>query len=166
MGPDCAHLGCCQRQGDALLRGHQSSVNSAVFSPDGSRVVTASWDRTARIWDTASGKEIALLRGHQDLVSSAVFSPDGSRVVTASQDKTVRVWNADLTLMSTNDLIVEVCTRRLRGLTKPAGRNASRRLPRRHARNRRPRWRRVRHTSPVALSNVPCWRDSDPLDCT
>ena len=67
---------------------------SAAFSPDGSRIVTASADKTARIWDAASAKEIAVLRGHDGDVSSAAFSPDGSRIVTASEDKTARIWDA------------------------------------------------------------------------
>ena len=49
----------------AVLRGHEDAVFSAAFSPDGSRIVTASWDKTARIWDAASAKEIAVLRGHE-----------------------------------------------------------------------------------------------------
>jgi WD40 repeat protein len=49
-------------------------VNTAAFSGDGTRVVTASWDGTARIWDAESGKEIALLKGHTGVVSSAAFS--------------------------------------------------------------------------------------------
>ena len=69
-------------------------VTSAAFSPDGSRIVTASWDKTARIWDAATAKEIAVLRGHDDSVYSAAFSPDGSRIVTASEDKTARIWDA------------------------------------------------------------------------
>ena len=69
-------------------------MNSAAFSPDGSRIVTASGDKTARIWDAASGKEIAVLRGHEDHVLSAAFSPDGSRIVTASLDNTARIWDA------------------------------------------------------------------------
>jgi WD40 repeat protein len=69
-------------------------VFSAAFSPDGLRIVTASVDQTARIWNAASGKEIAILRGHDREVRSAAFSPDGSRIVTASADKTARVWDA------------------------------------------------------------------------
>ena len=69
-------------------------MTSAAFSPDGSRIVTASEDNTARIWDAATGKEITVLRGHEDAVSSAAFSPDGSRIVTASWDKTARIWDA------------------------------------------------------------------------
>ena len=63
----------------AVLRGHDNSVLSAAFSPDGSRIVTASWDNTARIWDTVSAKEIAVLRGHDNYVSSAAPSAPTGR---------------------------------------------------------------------------------------
>ena len=83
----------------AVLRGDHGTVFSAAFSPDGSRIVTASGDKIARIWeaviwDAATAKEIAVLRGHDDMVYSAAFSPDGSRIVTASRDKTARIWDA------------------------------------------------------------------------
>jgi len=51
-------------------------------------------DKTARIWDTVSAKEIAVLRGHDGPVNSAAFSTDGSRIFTASDDKTARIWDA------------------------------------------------------------------------
>ena len=69
-------------------------VNSAVFSPDGSRIVTASSDSTARLWDAKTGIVLATLSGHTGPVWSAVFGPDGSRVVTASDDNTARLWDA------------------------------------------------------------------------
>jgi WD40 repeat protein len=59
---------------------------------DGAGVVTASSDKTARLWDAATGKQVVVLRGHDEEVSSAAFSPDGARVVTASLDKTARLW--------------------------------------------------------------------------
>jgi WD40 repeat protein/energy-coupling factor transporter ATP-binding protein EcfA2/uncharacterized membrane-anchored protein YhcB (DUF1043 family) len=77
----------------AVLRGHDERVISATFSPDGSRIVTVSEDKTARIWDTASAKEIAVLRGHDERVNSATFSSDGSRIITASNDNTARIWD-------------------------------------------------------------------------
>jgi WD40 repeat protein len=77
-----------------ILIGHEEIVDSAAFSPDGSRIVTASSDTTARIWDAATAREIAVLRGHDKSVFSASFSPDGSRIITASSDKTARIWNA------------------------------------------------------------------------
>jgi WD40 repeat protein len=75
-----------------VLEGHTARVWSAAFSPDGTRVVTASDDHTARLWDAASGKELVTLEGHTDTVLSAAFSPDGTRVVTASWDRTARTW--------------------------------------------------------------------------
>jgi WD40 repeat protein len=77
----------------APLEGHEGSVSSAAFSPDGKRIVTASSDMTARLWDAATGQPIAEpLKGHEDSVQSAAFSPDGRRIVTASADKGVRLW--------------------------------------------------------------------------
>jgi len=76
-----------------ILKAHEGPVNSAAFSPDGTRIVTASWDNTARLWDAASGREIAALKGHEGPVHSAAFSPDGTRIVTASDDRTARVWD-------------------------------------------------------------------------
>jgi WD40 repeat protein len=58
------------------------------------RIVTASDDNTARIWDAATGNEIRVLRGHEGRVWSAAFSRDGTRIVTASGDKTARIWDA------------------------------------------------------------------------
>ena len=74
--------------------GHKDNVNSAQFSPDGQRVVTASRDKTAQLWDAASGKAIGEPMKHKDNVVSAQFSLDGQRVVTASYDETARLWNA------------------------------------------------------------------------
>jgi WD40 repeat protein len=77
------------------LIGHADFVNSAAFSPDGSLVVTASNDDTARVWDVKTGRELRVLRGHTGPVSAAVFERDGKRVLTASDDTTAREWDTD-----------------------------------------------------------------------
>jgi len=76
-----------------ILRGHDLWVNSVAISPDGTKIVTSSGDRTARVWDLASGRETAILRGHKHYVKDAKFSPDGTRIITVSDDHTARVWD-------------------------------------------------------------------------
>jgi len=58
------------------------------------RVVTASGDNTARLWDAATGASLAALQGHTGSVYWTAFSPDGARVVTTSGDNTARLWDA------------------------------------------------------------------------
>jgi WD40 repeat protein/tRNA A-37 threonylcarbamoyl transferase component Bud32 len=76
------------------LKGHTDDVFSASFSRDGSRIVTGSWDATAKVWDARTGAEILTLKGHNEDVRSASFSPDGSRIITGSSDGTAKVWDA------------------------------------------------------------------------
>ena len=72
---------------------HQDVLERAVFSPDGARILTASWDKTAKLWDAASGK-LVFSFAHQGVVWRVAFSPDGARVLTASADKTAKLWDA------------------------------------------------------------------------
>ncbi|MCI5120228.1 MAG: hypothetical protein D3908_03360, partial [Candidatus Electrothrix sp. AUS4] len=70
-------------------------VNSAVFSPDGSKVLTASSnDLTARIWSSETGKQLTVMNEHNKGVDGAAFNTDGSQVLTWSQDATARVWDS------------------------------------------------------------------------
>jgi WD40 repeat protein len=73
-------------ESEALVRtllGHMSCVNSCDYSPDGERIVSGSRDGTVRIWDTATGMEIAVLRGHDGEVNHCTYSRDGSRLLSA-----------------------------------------------------------------------------------
>ncbi|HWN70797.1 MAG TPA: protein kinase, partial [Haliangium sp.] len=78
-----------------VLTGHTDAVWSASFSPDGTHIVSASRDKTVRVWRSDGTGEPLILCGHSDQVYSASFSPDGARIVSASRDKTVRVWRSD-----------------------------------------------------------------------
>ena len=80
-----------------IMPGHTGPVSSAAWSPDGARIVTASADSTARVWDAKTGAQLALLQMEPSLLTntgSAAWSPDGARIVTASEDSTARVWDA------------------------------------------------------------------------
>jgi WD40 repeat protein/serine/threonine protein kinase len=79
---------------ELLILRHKGFVRSVSFSPDGSRVVTGSGDKTAKVWDAKTGADLHTLRGHLLGIQSVSFSPDGSRVVTGSWDKTAKLWDA------------------------------------------------------------------------
>lgn len=84
------------RESEALihvLTGHDGSVNACAFSPDGTRVVSASSDATLKLWEVRSGADCATLRGHTGSVNACAFSPDGTRIVSASSDTTLKVWD-------------------------------------------------------------------------
>jgi WD40 repeat protein len=78
-----------------VLKGHDGVLWSARLAPDGKRIVTASEDKTARVWNAENGDQLAILRGHTEGVRVASFSPDGRQVITGSTDKTARLWNAE-----------------------------------------------------------------------
>lgn len=78
-----------------MLSGHEGNVLSANYSPDGKRIVTVSEDRTAKVWDAKTGKELLAFKGHADGLTSAEFSPDGNRLLIVSKDGTAKVWDAN-----------------------------------------------------------------------
>jgi len=83
--------------GTVVLRGHAAGVFMAAFTPDGARVVTASGDETARLWDATSGIELRRFSGHTGPVYGLAVSGDGRTFVTGGQDNAARVWALPLT---------------------------------------------------------------------
>jgi WD40 repeat protein/transcriptional regulator with XRE-family HTH domain len=96
---EALHRTLSAAQPHLALRGHASGVNDVAFSPDGTRVATASLDGTAKVWDAVTGQELLILptadagTGGTKLYS-VVFSPDGSQLATAGQAGSVSLWDA------------------------------------------------------------------------
>jgi hypothetical protein len=65
-----------------------------AFSPDGSRIASASRDQTVKVWDVGTGQQVHTLTGHSGVVWKVAFSPDGSRIASCGDDRKVRVWDA------------------------------------------------------------------------
>lgn len=89
------HLPAAETPVVVELKGHTDQVTFALFSPDGKKIVTTSQDKSARIWDAESGRELRILKGHKGGIHYALFSPDGTRIVTASGDETARIWDVE-----------------------------------------------------------------------
>lgn len=77
-----------------ILEGHTRTIYSATFSPDGKQIVSASEDKSIRIWDMMTGECLWVIKGHADAVFSASFSPDGKKIISASRN-VLRIWNAE-----------------------------------------------------------------------
>ncbi|KAF7509562.1 hypothetical protein GJ744_007962 [Endocarpon pusillum] len=75
------------------LEGHSSTVQSVAFSHDLKLLASASYDRTVRIWDAATGTLQQTLEGHGDWIQFVAFSHDSKLLASASHDKTVRIWD-------------------------------------------------------------------------
>jgi WD40 repeat protein len=72
---------------------HRDTISNVEFSPDGSKVLSASVDKTARVWDSRTLAPLLVLP-HSDFVNTAQFSSDGTRILTAENDSTARIWDA------------------------------------------------------------------------
>ena len=78
-------------QATQAMKGLKASVGRVVFSPDGKLLATAGGDKAVRVWDVATGKELAVLPG-PDGVLAIAFSPDGKSLAAGSKNGSVRIW--------------------------------------------------------------------------
>lgn len=109
--PDGSRLAVGTDSGDVLLlniqrensskrlSGHKGKITSVAFSPDSTRLATASADDPfLRLWDISSGHQLTTFAGHTMGVSCVAFNSDGSKIASGSRDNTVRIWNAETAL--------------------------------------------------------------------
>jgi hypothetical protein len=73
--------------------GHTAQVLAVAFSPDGRSALSGSGDRTLKLWDVATGRELSTLAGHTAAVTSVAFSPDGGSVLSGSADESLKLWD-------------------------------------------------------------------------
>ncbi len=78
-----------------VQKGHGAVVKSVAYSPNGKYVVTASRDKTAKLWSVALGLEIRTFIGHEHTINNITFSPDGTKIATSSADKTAKIWDIE-----------------------------------------------------------------------
>ncbi len=79
----------------AILKGHVEAVTALAFSPDGTRIVSGSADKSVRVWQADSGQAIVSARGHTGRVTSVVFTPDAKRIASAGLDGTIVIVDAE-----------------------------------------------------------------------
>jgi FOG: WD40 repeat len=77
------------------LEGHTGSVQAVALTPQGRRAVSASHDRTLRVWDLESGEPLRTLEGHTGAVWTVTIMPDGRRGISGGSDRTLRVWDLE-----------------------------------------------------------------------
>jgi len=79
----------------ATLEGHTGAVHSVAFSPDGTRLASASRDGAIFLWHVSTRRKFGSLIGHTKRVNQVKFFPNGKSLVSASADGTIRFWYAE-----------------------------------------------------------------------
>ena len=96
-----AHLRWINKQDTAdpcelTLLGHTMVARGCAYSPNArsNHAISCADDCTIRVWNVATGQELAVLRGHTKSIIWCTYSPDGSLIASAAWDKSIRLWNA------------------------------------------------------------------------
>jgi len=83
--PTCLHT----------LTGHQQPVSAIAFSPDGRQLVSSSFDKTIKLWDTNSGKCVQTLLGHRNRIWTVAFHPNGTQIASGGDDNHTKIWDLE-----------------------------------------------------------------------
>src|SRR6187399_498292 len=76
-----------------IQKGHELAVLAVAVSPDSNYIASASRDKSAKLWEVRTGREVRSFLGHEASVTCVGFSADGKLLITGSNDKTVRLWD-------------------------------------------------------------------------
>ena len=85
---------CGRIQEKNRLEGHVAAVHTVVYSPNSKILMSASHDKTVKLWNVEDGKHILSLGDHNNLIDVVAYSPDGKTLASGSPDKTVKLWDA------------------------------------------------------------------------
>lgn len=95
-----------------IQKGHELAVLAVDITPDSSYIVTSSKDKSAKLWEVGTGREVRSFLGHDMSVTCLDISADGKLLLTGSNDKTVRIWEIfsgkEIALITTEDYITDV----------------------------------------------------------
>lgn len=92
----------CRVDDPRVLDGHAKAITQIVWSPNGTRLATSSWDGSIRVWDAKTHRAVAVLRGHRDDVRAVAFTPEGTTLVSAGRDHHVNFWELPAALPEEN----------------------------------------------------------------
>ena len=95
-----------------IQKGHELAVVCVAISPDSNYVATGSRDKSAKLWEMSTGREIRSFLAHEATVTTIAFTPDGKTLITGSNDKTIRLWDVitgnEIHSISTDDIITDL----------------------------------------------------------
>jgi WD40 repeat protein len=80
------------------LEGHKEDVEAIIYSPNGKFIASAGWDRTIRVWDAETGKEVTNFRAHDASVRCIAYNRDGKYIISGSRDNSVKIWDSAFTV--------------------------------------------------------------------
>ncbi|HET6544734.1 MAG TPA: caspase family protein [Chryseolinea sp.] len=108
----CPFLALCQSLETVVQKGHELAVVAVAISPDSNYIVSGSKDKSAKLWEISTGREVRSYLGHEATVTSLEFTADGKTLITGSNDKSIRFWDVstgkEIYSIHTDDIITDI----------------------------------------------------------